>query len=224
MALGIFGAPPAPQGTVTLAGKAVRIRKPGDAMRLGIGMVPEDRKLQGLVLGMGVGANLSLSAMGLGRISNAGFVNPRAETRMIDGYVDRFRIKTPSVEQLVGLLSGGNQQKVVLAKWLATKPRLLIVDEPTRGVDVGTKAEIYALMRELAREGLAILVISSDLPEVLTISDRILVMRSGSLAGEIAFEDATEERIMALAALEHPEPGNAGGHAPATYGEAEAAS
>jgi ABC-type sugar transport system ATPase subunit len=224
MALGIFGAPPAPQGTVTLDGKVVRIRKPGDAMRLGIGMVPEDRKLQGLVLGMGVGANLSLSAMGLGRISNAGFVNPRAESRMIDGYVDRFRIKTPSVEQLVGLLSGGNQQKVVLAKWLATKPRLLIVDEPTRGVDVGTKAEIYALMRELARDGLAILVISSDLPEVLTISDRILVMRSGSLAGELAFEDASEERIMALAALEHAEPGSAGGHVPATYGEAEAAS
>jgi ABC-type sugar transport system ATPase subunit len=223
MALGIFGAPPAPQGTVALDGRQVRIRKPSDAMRLGIGMVPEDRKLQGLVLGMSVGANLSLSAMGLGRISNAGFVNPRAEGRMIDGYVDRFRIKTPSVEQLVGLLSGGNQQKVVLAKWLATKPRLLIVDEPTRGVDVGTKAEIYTLMRELARDGLAILVISSDLPEVLTISDRILVMRSGSLAGEIAFEDASEELIMALAALEHAQPGIARGHVPATYGEAEAA-
>jgi ABC-type sugar transport system ATPase subunit len=223
MALGIFGAPPAPRGTIMLDGRVVRIGKPGDAMRLGIGMVPEDRKLQGLVLGMGVGSNLSLSAMKLGQISNAGFVNPRAETRMIDGYVDRFRIKTPAVEQLVGLLSGGNQQKVVLAKWLATKPRVLIVDEPTRGVDVGTKAEIYGLMRELARDGLTILVISSDLPEVLTISDRILVMRSGVLAGELAFEDASEERIMAMAALEHAEPGAAGGHVPTTYGEAEAA-
>ena len=125
---------------------------------------------------------------------------------MIDGYVERFQIKTPTVEQLVGLLSGGNQQKVVLAKWLASKPRVLIVDEPTRGVDVGTKAEIYALMRELARDGLAILVISSDLPEVLTISDRILVMRAGRLAGEISFDDASEERIMSLAALEHAAP------------------
>ncbi len=176
--LGIFGAPAAPHGSVAIDGKPARIRTPADAMRLGIGLVPEDRKGQGLVLGMAVGSNLSLSALGLGRISSAGFVRPGAESRMIDGYVDRFRIKTPSVQQLVGLLSGGNQQKVVLAKWLATRPRVLIVDEPTRGVDVGTKAEIYTLMRELAHEGLAILVISSDLPEVLTISDRILVMRA----------------------------------------------
>ena len=179
------------------------IRKPRDAMRLGLALVPEDRKLQGLVLGMQVGSNLSMSALGLGRISTAGFVRGAAEERMVDTYVDRFRIKTPSVAQLVGLLSGGNQQKVVLAKWLATKPRVLIVDEPTRGVDVATKAEIYTLMRELAHDGLAILMISSDLPEVLTISDRILVMRAGRLAGEIAFADASEERIMALAALEH---------------------
>jgi ABC-type sugar transport system ATPase subunit len=222
MALGIFGAPPAARGTITLDGREVRIRKPAEAMRRGIGLVPEDRKTQGLVLGMGVGANVSLAALGLGRLSHANFVNPRAEARMIDGYVDRFRIKTPSIEQLVGLLSGGNQQKVVLAKWLAAKPRVLIVDEPTRGVDVTTKAEIYALMRELARDGLAILVISSDLPEVLTISDRILVMRAGALAGEISFDDASEERIMALAALEHAEaPGRP---TPSTYGEAEAAS
>jgi ABC-type sugar transport system ATPase subunit len=220
-ALGIFGAPPAASGTISIAGQEVRIRKPKDAMRLGLGLVPEDRKLQGLVLGMGVGANLSLAALGLGQLSNANIVRPGAEARMIDTYVDRFRIKTPSVEQLVGLLSGGNQQKVVLAKWLATKPRVLIVDEPTRGVDVGTKAEIYALMRELARDGLAILVISSDLPEVLTISDRILVMRSGMMAGEIAFEDASEERIMALAALEHAETDTP---PPGTYGEAEARS
>jgi ABC-type sugar transport system ATPase subunit len=203
MALGLFGAPAASQGTISLNGEQVQIRKPAEAMRLGLGLVPEDRKQLGLILGMGVGSNLSLSAMRLGQVSRSGFVRGGVETRMIDGYVRRFRIKTPSVGQLVGLLSGGNQQKVVLAKWLATKPRVLIVDEPTRGVDVGTKAEIYALMRELAQEGLAILVISSDLPEVLTISDRILVMRAGRLAGEIAFEDASEERIMALAALEH---------------------
>jgi ABC-type sugar transport system ATPase subunit len=206
MALGVFGAPPPRHGAITLDGKPVKIGRPGDAMRLGIGMVPEDRKQLGLVLGLPVGTNLSLSAMTLGRISMLGFVRPRREAGMIRGYVDRFRIKTPSVEQLVGLLSGGNQQKVVLAKWLAARPRVLIVDEPTRGVDVGTKAEIYTLMRELAREGLAILVISSDLPEVLTISDRILVMRGGRIAGEIPFDDASEERIMALAALEHAPP------------------
>ena len=220
VAMGIFGSPPASTGTVSLEGRPVKIGKPRDAMKLGIGLVPEDRKGQGLVLGMGVGQNLSLAALGLGMLSNGGLVKPRDESRMVDGYVDRFRIKSPSVEQLVGLLSGGNQQKVVLAKWLASKPRVLIVDEPTRGVDVGTKAEIYALMRELARGGLAILVISSDLPEVLTISDRILVMRSGKLAGEIAFDEASEERIMALAALETPEHAS---HAPppTSYGTAE---
>ena len=206
VALGIFGAPPPTAGTIAIEGKSVNVVKPRDAMKLGIGLVPEDRKDQGLVLGMGVGSNLSLAALGLGRISSAGFIKPGEESRMIGGYVERFQIKTPTVEQLVGLLSGGNQQKVVLAKWLASKPRVLIVDEPTRGVDVGTKAEIYALMRELARDGLAILVISSDLPEVLTISDRILVMRAGRLAGEISFDDASEERIMSLAALEHADP------------------
>jgi len=206
VAMGIFGAPPPKHGTVTIEGKPVRIAKPRDAMQLGIGLVPEDRKDQGLVLGMSVGSNLSLAALRLGRLSKGTVIRPLQEARMIDSYVGRFNIKTPTVEQLVGLLSGGNQQKVVLAKWLASKPRVLIVDEPTRGVDVGTKAEIYALMRELAREGLAILVISSDLPEILTISDRILVMRGGQLAGEVGFDDASEERIMSLAALEHSDP------------------
>jgi ribose transport system ATP-binding protein/rhamnose transport system ATP-binding protein len=191
---------------VSVEGKPVNVRKPRDAMKLGIGLVPEDRKDQGLVLGMSVGSNLSLAALGLGRLSTASVIRPLRESRMIEGYVGRFQIKTPTVEQLVGLLSGGNQQKVVLAKWLASKPRVLIVDEPTRGVDVGTKAEIYALMRELAHDGLAILVISSDLPEILTISDRILVMRGGHLAGEISFDDASEERIMSLAALERADP------------------
>ncbi|GGD95412.1 ribose import ATP-binding protein RbsA [Aureimonas endophytica] len=223
MALGLFGSPPAPEGTILIEGRPAEIRRPRDAMRLGIGLVPEDRKGQGLVLGMGVGSNLSLAALGLGRLSQAGFVREGREASMIEGYVDRFRIKTPSVEQLVGLLSGGNQQKVVLAKWLASKPRVLVVDEPTRGVDVGTKAEIYALLRELAREGLAVLVISSDLPEVLTISDRILVMRAGQLAGEIPFAEASEERIMALAALEHPDPDHAA-PPPASYAAAVATS
>ena len=211
VAMGIFGAPPPKSGTVSLDGQPVKITKPRDAMKLGIGLVPEDRKDQGLMLGMSVGSNLSLAALGLGRLSTANVIRPVQESRMIESYVGRFKIKTPTVEQLVGLLSGGNQQKVVLAKWLASKPRVLIVDEPTRGVDVGTKAEIYALMRELAREGLAILVISSDLPEILTISDRILVMRAGRLAGEVSFDDASEERIMSLAALQHADPVPPGG-------------
>jgi ABC-type sugar transport system ATPase subunit len=201
VALGIFGAPPPDKGEITLDGKPVEIGRPRTAMRHGVGLVPEDRKQQGLVLGLGVGSNLSLAA--LARMSKGGMIDFGAEKGLVDRYVGRFRIKTPTAEQFVGLLSGGNQQKVVLAKWLATNPKVLIVDEPTRGVDVGTKAEIYALMRELAAEGLAILVISSDLPEVLTISERILVMREGHLVGEIPHADATEERIMALAALEH---------------------
>jgi ABC-type sugar transport system ATPase subunit len=199
MALGVFGAPQPDSGEILIDGKAVTIGSPQVAIRRGIALVPEDRKQLGLVLGMGVGSNVSLSA--LTRVSHNGMIDFGAESTLIGGYINRFRIKTPTREQLVGLLSGGNQQKVVLAKWLATNPRVLIVDEPTRGVDVGTKVEIYAMMRELAAGGLAILVISSDLPEVLAISDRILVMREGRLVGELAHADATEERIMALAAL-----------------------
>ncbi len=201
MALGVFGAPAPDRGEVHLDGARVTIGRPRTAMRHGIALVPEDRKAQGLVLGLGVRANMSLAAMP--RLARAGMIDFAAERGLVRRYIDRFRIRTPSAEQVVGVLSGGNQQKVVLAKWLATEPRVLIVDEPTRGVDIGTKAEIYALMRELAAGGLAILVISSDLPEVLTISDRILVMREGRLMGELSHADATEERIMALAALEH---------------------
>ena len=205
VAMGIFGAPPPKAGTISLSGRDIVIAKPRQAMRHGIGVVPEDRKSQGLFLGMSVGKNLSLAALSLGVLSRLGLVKSGAEDDLVGHYVRRLRIRTPSVEQLVGLLSGGNQQKVVLAKWLASNPQVLIVDEPTRGVDVGAKAEIYSIMRELAHEGLAILVISSDLPEVLTISDRILVMRSSRLAGEISFDEASEERIMALAALETAE-------------------
>ena len=200
MALGVFGAPPPDAGEVWLGGMRIACDRPLTAMRHGIGLVPEDRKGQGLVLMHGVGTNLSLAA--LRRLSNAGMIDFAAERGVVDKYVQRLRVKTPSADQVIGLLSGGNQQKVVLAKWLATHPVVLIIDEPTRGVDVGAKAEIYALMRELAAEGLAILVISSDLPEVLTISDRVLVMREGRMMGELSHAEATEERIMALAALE----------------------
>ena len=200
MALGVFGAPPPERGEVWLNGARVAVDRPLTAMRHGIGLVPEDRKGQGLVLMHGVGTNLSLAA--LRRLARGGWIDFSAERGVVAQYIQRLRVKTPGADQVVGLLSGGNQQKVVLAKWLATQPSVLIIDEPTRGVDVGAKAEIYALMRELAAAGLAILVISSDLPEVLTISDRVLVMREGRLMGELSHAEATEERIMALAALE----------------------
>jgi ABC-type sugar transport system ATPase subunit len=198
-ALGIFGSPPPDRGQVWLKGKKAVFRQPKSALNAGIAYVPEDRKTMGLVLGAGVGTNISSAA--LRRLARGPFVNHAAENDLIGQYVDRLRVRTPSFDQRTGLLSGGNQQKVLLAKWLAVQPAILIVDEPTRGVDIGTKAEIYALFDELVREGMGILVISSDLPEVLALADRILIMRHGRLTGEVARAEATEEKVMHLAAL-----------------------
>jgi ABC-type sugar transport system ATPase subunit len=199
MALGIFGSSPPDRGEVELRGAKVHFRQPKDAVIAGIAFVPEDRKTMGLVLGDGVGANISSAA--LRSVARGPFVDYPAENQLIRKYVSRLRVRTPSFQQRAGLLSGGNQQKVLLAKWLAVQPTVLIVDEPTRGVDIGTKAEIYGLFDELVREGIAILIISSDLPEVLALADRILIMRHGRLTGELARTDATEEKIMHLAAL-----------------------
>jgi len=199
MALGIFGSPPPDRGDITLRGGRVNFRQPKDAVVAGIAFVPEDRKTMGLVLGDGVGANISSAA--LRTVARGPFVDYPAENQLIRKYVSRLRVRTPSFQQRAGLLSGGNQQKVLLAKWLAVQPTVLIVDEPTRGVDIGTKAEIYGLFDELVREGIAILIISSDLPEVLALADRILIMRHGRLTGELARNDATEERVMHLAAI-----------------------
>ena len=199
MALGIFGSPPPDRGDVFLRGSKVRFRQPKEAVMAGIAFVPEDRKAMGLVLGEGVGANISIAA--LRSVARGPFVDYVAENHLIRKYVSRLRVRTPSFEQRTGLLSGGNQQKVLLAKWLAVQPTVLIVDEPTRGVDIGTKAELYALFDELVREGIAILIISSDLPEVLALADRILIMRHGRLTGELARSDATEEKVMHLAAI-----------------------
>jgi ABC-type sugar transport system ATPase subunit len=199
MALGIFGSPPPDRGDVFLRGSKVRFRQPKEAVLAGIAFVPEDRKAMGLVLGEGVGANISIAA--LRSVARGPFLDYVAENDLIRKYVSRLRVRTPSFEQRTGLLSGGNQQKVLLAKWLAVQPTVLIVDEPTRGVDIGTKAEIYALFDELVREGIAILVISSDLPEVLALADRILIMRHGRLTGELARSEATEEKVMHLAAI-----------------------
>ena len=198
-ALGIFGSPRPDQGEVWLNGKRVDVQGPEQAMRAGIAFVPEDRKTMGLVLGSSVGANISMAS--LRRLARGQFVDRRAEFSLIERFVRRLNVRTPGHDQRTSLLSGGNQQKVLVAKWLAVQPKVLIVDEPTRGVDIGTKAELYSLLDQLAQEGLAILVISSDLPEVLALADRVLVMCRGKLTGELDRGEATEEKIMSLAAL-----------------------
>ena len=185
-------------GEIRIAGKPVKIQSPADAVAQGIGWVPEDRKLHGLVLGMSVQENSSMAI--LPRLSNwLGIIRPQKERAIAEYYVEALDIITPSVTQLVRNLSGGNQQKVVLAKWLSSTPRLLIVDEPTRGIDVGAKSEIHKLLAQLAQQGIAILMISSELPEILAMSDRILVMCQGRVTGEFTHENASQEKIMTAA-------------------------
>ena len=189
----IFGVTPATSGTISLQGKEVRITSPKDATSLGIAYVPEDRGLQGLIRPMALRENLSLAV--LERLARFNLINRADEHALADGSIRQFGIRASGTEQIVNKLSGGNQQKAVLAKWLATKPRLLIMDEPTRGVDVGAKAEIHRLMGDLVEQGLAILMISSELPEIMGMSDRILVMREGRLVAEFADTDADQEEI-----------------------------
>jgi rhamnose transport system ATP-binding protein len=193
----IFGLTPADRGEILLGGRAVRIGSPADAIRLGIGYVPEDRRRHGVVLDMAVAANASLA--NLAAVSRRGLIDSKLESAAAEHYVQRFRIKTPSVTTPVASLSGGNQQKVALARWLSIRPAVLILDEPTQGVDVGSKAEIHELMQGLADEGLAIVMISSELPEILGMSDRIAVMRAGTIRGVLTREEATAPRILALA-------------------------
>ncbi|HTK46482.1 MAG TPA: sugar ABC transporter ATP-binding protein [Gemmatimonadaceae bacterium] len=194
----LFGIERPTRGRIVLEGREVRVRNPAQAIGLGIGYVPEDRKKQGLVLGASGVHNTSLPI--LGRLSRFGWVRRRVERRMAREYFDRLRVRTPSLDAIVAGLSGGNQQKIVLAKWLAANSRLLILDEPTRGVDVGAKAEIHTLIGELAARGTAILVISSELPEVISLSERIVVLRSGRVAGELSRGEATEASVLRLMA------------------------
>jgi rhamnose transport system ATP-binding protein len=189
----LFGITPAESGEIRLMGEGVTIRSAEGARSKGIAYVPEDRGVQGLVRPMSVLHNFSLAA--LGALSRAGFIDRGAERRMAEEGVRRFRVKTSSVGEIAGRLSGGNQQKIVLGKWLANNPKLLILDEPTRGIDVGAKAEIHRLMGELAGAGVAILMISSELPEVLGMSDRVLVMREGRLVAEFDRAHATSETV-----------------------------
>ena len=193
----LFGLTPADAGVIEWRGKSTVIRNPAQAARLGIACVPEDRRRHGVILEMPVTSNATLAV--LDRISTRGWINFRREQSLAADYVRRLSIKTASLQTPVGDLSGGNQQKVSIARWLATEPRLLILDEPTQGIDVGAKAEIHRLMGELAGRGMAILMISSELPEVLGMSDRIVVMHGGTVSGILNRGEATQESVMALA-------------------------
>jgi ribose transport system ATP-binding protein len=197
LAEALFGLRPVVSGEVLLDGRPVSLRSPAGAIAAGLLLVPEDRRRHGLVLEDSVQHNVGLP--NLDGVSRLGLVVPRREAGLAGGVRDRLRVRTPRLAQPVGLLSGGNQQKVVLGKWLVRRPKVLILDEPTRGVDVGAKSEIYGLMDELAGSGVAILMISSDLEEVLGMSDRVLVLHEGRLAGELTRAELSEEAVMRLA-------------------------
>jgi ribose transport system ATP-binding protein len=193
----LFGVVPAAGGELFVQGQPRTIRSPRDAIRSGLALVPEDRKQQGLLLGMAVRENLSLAS--LERDQRHGFLSRRHERDLSARLIRQLGVKTPDDRQVVQFLSGGNQQKVVLGKWLALEPRVLLLDEPTRGVDVGAKAEIYAILDDLARRGVAVLFVSSEMEEVLGLSDRALVMHEGRLAGELRRNQLSEEAVMHLA-------------------------
>ena len=193
----LFGVRRMRGGTVHVDGKRIALRRPADAIAAGIFLIPEDRRVEGLLLGNSVKHNISLPT--LPALSRFGILRRSREDHLAQAMCERFKVRTPGIGQIVGNLSGGNQQKVVLAKWLSRTPRLLILDEPTRGIDVGAKSEIYALMDEFAQQGAAILMISSDLEEILGMSDRVLVLHEGELAGELQRAELSEEAIMHLA-------------------------
>ena len=199
LVLGIFGIDPVKSGEVWLEGRKLDIRKPQDAIREGIALVPEERKVQGLFLSHSIATNLTFQV--LSEFINHLRVNKKRESEIVDEFKDKLSIKMASTEQNAGELSGGNQQKVVISKWLAAKPKVLILDEPTRGIDVGAKAEIYKLMHNLAEEGVSIIMISSELPEIINNSSRIAVMREGRLAGILDQSEAqaSQETIMSYA-------------------------
>ena len=200
MARAVFGADPFDAGQVFIDGAPVAIRSPQDAIRHGVGLVPEDRKQQALFLALSVRMNLSMAA--LERIGTMGvFVDERAERAMVEEYRRLLNIRMAGPDQIVLNLSGGNQQKVVLARWLALRPKVLIVDEPTRGIDVGAKVEVHNLLFDMAQSGIAVIAISSELPEILAISDRIVTMREGRVTGDISRAKADQEILMTMMTL-----------------------
>ncbi len=193
----LFGIRPDPVGSILLRGAPARIAEPADAIRLGIAYLPEDRRRHGVVLEMPIAENATLAS--LDAVSRRGLIDSARERDLARGFVERLQIKTASLYAEAGSLSGGNQQKVALARWLAIRPSVLILDEPTQGVDVGSKSEIHSLMVDLAAQGVAILMISSELPEILGMSDRIAVLHSGRLAGVLDRAEASQDRILSLA-------------------------
>lgn len=197
LAKAIFGAEKLSGGTIYVGGREVRINSPRDAINAGIGLVTEDRKIEGLVLARSVKENISLP--NIDQFLKAGVLDFQKENKTVDNYIDKLDIKTPGKNQKVVYLSGGNQQKVVLSKWLCSHARIFIFDEPTRGIDVGAKKEIYQLMNELTADGDAIIMISSEMPEILGMSDNILVMRNGRVSGKLSGGEATQEKIMKYA-------------------------
>lgn len=201
LARAIFGADRLAAGTISLDGRPIAPASPADAIRLGIGLVPEDRKSQAIFAALAILNNFSIAALGTysGRF---GFMAERRERQALGSFKKMLAIRMASPEQAIEGLSGGNQQKVILARWLARDPKVLIVDEPTRGVDVGAKAEVHQILVQLAARGIAVVMISSELPEVLAVSDRIVTMRRGRITGEMAAIDANEEKLMALMALD----------------------
>lgn len=197
LARAIFGVDHYLSGEIYLNGKKVKKNSPREAARMGIGLLPEDRKIQGLALKKNIRENMVISV--LSNLYNNGIVNTKKEREVCSRYVDELQIATPTIEKLVGFLSGGTQQKVVIAKWLMADLKLFIFDEPTRGIDVGAKSEIYRLMDELVQQGAAVLMISSDLPEVLGMSDRIYVMSQGRVTGEVGYEEADQNVVLTYA-------------------------
>jgi ribose transport system ATP-binding protein len=193
----IFGVDRATAGQIEVAGKPIRIRSPRDAVTAGLALVPEDRKTQGLILEQGIADNICLAIKEM--LARFGLVNRPREREVSRQQADKLRVRAPSLDAKVRNLSGGNQQKVVLGKWLAVEGKVLLLDEPTRGVDVGTKEEIYHLIRQLAAEGRGILMVSSEMEELIAMSDRVLVFHEGQLAGELSGERITSENIMTLA-------------------------
>ena len=197
LAHALFGANPIIEGELLIQGERLELRSPQQAIEAGIGLLPEDRKREGLVLSMNVRDNVTLAS--LEKILNRGIVNRGAQEELATAYVDSLTIDTPSLFQKVKFLSGGNQQKVVVAKWQCRGLDTLIFSEPTRGIDVGAKVEVYQLMNRLTQEGSSIVMISSELPEILGMSDRVLVLHEGRIAGELQRDEATQERILHLA-------------------------
>ncbi len=197
LAKALFGIDEVATGKIILEGKEVAIKSPLEAMKNGIALVPENRKEEGLVLIQEVGFNISLPV--IDRFDKGYTLDKDHENVLINQYIKSLNIKTPSVKQIVGNLSGGNQQKIVIAKWLAANPKVLILDEPTRGVDVGAKGEIYSIMTDMVKEGVSIIMISSELPEVINMSDRVLVMHNGEITGELQRDELEQEKIMKLA-------------------------